>query len=116
MPTAKTRHIRRPTDEEEPRIQAGIEADPANPEWTDEDFARARPASEVLPPALYAALTRPRGRPKAAETKVPVKLRIDRETLEIFKAQGAGWQTEMNAVLRREARLIEAIQRPAAKS
>jgi len=31
--------------------------DDENPEWTEEDFARARPAREVLPPALYAALT-----------------------------------------------------------
>jgi len=31
--------------------------DDENPEWTDDDFARARPAREVLPPALYAALT-----------------------------------------------------------
>jgi hypothetical protein len=29
--------------------------DPDNPEWTAEDFARARPASEVLPPEVIAA-------------------------------------------------------------
>lgn len=35
--------------EEEAAIQAGIASDPDNPEWTEEDFARAHPASEVVP-------------------------------------------------------------------
>ena len=46
------------TDEEEARAQAAIANDPDNPEWTDGDFTNARPASEALPPALYAALIR----------------------------------------------------------
>lgn len=29
-----------------------------NPEWTEEDFANARPASEVLPPHLARQLVR----------------------------------------------------------
>ena len=29
-----------------------------NPEWTEEDFAKARPASEVLPPEVAALLVR----------------------------------------------------------
>lgn len=33
------------------------------PEWTDENFARARPASEIMPPEVMALLVRPRGRP-----------------------------------------------------
>ena len=33
--------IRPLTDEGEIRIQAGIAADPDNPEWTAEDFAKA---------------------------------------------------------------------------
>lgn len=36
--------------------------DDDNPEWTDEDFARARPAAEVLPGKVVAALTN--GKPK----------------------------------------------------
>jgi len=34
------------------------------------------------------------------EKKVPVSLRIDRDVVEWFKANGAGYQTLMNAVLR----------------
>lgn len=38
-----------------------------NPVWTDADIARARPASEVLPPHVVAALTRNGvGRPRGA--------------------------------------------------
>ena len=33
-----------PTKTEDNRINRGIETDPDNPEWTREDFARARPA------------------------------------------------------------------------
>jgi uncharacterized protein (DUF4415 family) len=69
---------------------------------TDEQLAQLRPASEVLPPELYAALAkRPRGRPKAETRKVEVKLRLDPDVVQAFKAQGPGWQTRMNEVLRR---------------
>ena len=34
---------------EENAILVGIARDPDNPEWTDEDWARARPAIEVTP-------------------------------------------------------------------
>lgn len=93
------------TDEEEASIQAGIAADPDS-RISDEELARMRPASEVLPPDLYAALTRPRGRPKAEETKQPVKLRLDRATVAAFKATGAGWQTRMNEVLNQAAKRL----------
>jgi uncharacterized protein (DUF4415 family) len=104
MPRAK-RYIHELTDAEEARIQAGIAKDPDNPEWTEEDWAKARPAAEVLPPELYAALVRrPRGRPKAAQTKVEVKLRLDPDIVDAFKASGPGWQTRMNEALRRAAK------------
>lgn len=41
-----------------------------------------------------------RGRPRAAETKVPVKLRLDPDVLEVLKATGPGWQTRVNRMLR----------------
>ena len=39
----------------EAAIQAGIAADPDNPEWTDEDFEKARPTQtqSVSPAAAY---------------------------------------------------------------
>ncbi len=46
------------SDEEEAALQAAIAQDPDNPEITEEQIAQMRPAREVLPPALYAALTR----------------------------------------------------------
>jgi uncharacterized protein (DUF4415 family) len=81
--------------------------DEENPEWTEEDFARARPAREVLPPALYDALAnKRRGQrgPQKAPTKVAVTLRVDRDVLERFKAKGPGWQSRMNEALSRAAK------------
>lgn len=81
--------------------------DEDNPEWTEEDFARARPAREVLPRALYDALTKKRrGQrgPQKAPTKVAVTLRVDRDVLERFKAKGPGWQSRMNEALGRAAK------------
>jgi uncharacterized protein (DUF4415 family) len=91
-----------PTPEEDAVINAGIAADPDSPEWTAEDFAKAKPASETLPPEMYAALVakRPRGRPKADETKVFTAIRLDADLLDAFKSTGKGWQTRVNAALR----------------
>ena len=89
------------TDEEEARIQAGIAADPDNPEWTEEDFRKATPFAEVFP-GLAEKLRRSRG-PQKAPIKQLVSLRIDRDVLERFKASGPGWQSRMNEALRRAA-------------
>ncbi len=37
------------TPEEEAAIQRGIAAGPGNPEWTEADFAAARPAAGAVP-------------------------------------------------------------------
>ncbi|CAN5297047.1 BrnA antitoxin family protein [soil metagenome] len=74
--------------------------DPDNPEWTKADFARARPASEVLTPAQMAQFKRAPGRPKLEKPKVPVSLRLDPDVLNFFKASGPGWQTRLEDVLR----------------
>jgi uncharacterized protein (DUF4415 family) len=98
----KNRPIPELSDAEEAAIQAQIAEDPDNPELTEEDFARMRPAGDVLPPDLYANLTKnKRGRPKSDATKVPVTLRVDPDTLAAYKATGAGWQTRMNEALRK---------------
>jgi uncharacterized protein (DUF4415 family) len=81
--------------------------DEQNPEWTEADFARARPAREVLSPALYNALTKKlRGQrgPQKGPTKVAITLRLDRDVVDRFKAAGPGWQTRMNEALGRAAK------------
>ena len=45
-------------------------------------------------------MKRPRGRPKADETKVFTAIRLDADLLDAFKSTGKGWQTRMNAALR----------------
>lgn len=102
MPKLKPGHIS-PTPEEDAAINAGIAADPDNPELTKEWFAQAKPASEMFSPETYAALVamkRPRGRPKADETKVFTAIRLDADLLAAFKSTGTGWQTRVNAALR----------------
>ena len=46
-----------------------------------------------------------RGRPKAAITKEPVKLRLDADVLAALRATGDGWQTLINETLRASLRL-----------
>jgi uncharacterized protein (DUF4415 family) len=46
-----------------------------------------------------------RGRPKAAATKEPVKLRLDADVLAALRATGDGWQTRINETLRASLRL-----------
>lgn len=73
-----------------------------NPELSDEELAAMRPAREVLPPELYAALVkRSRGRPRADVRKVEVKLRLDPDVVEAYRSGGPGWQTRMNEALRK---------------
>ena len=49
-----------------------------------------------------AELRAKRGRPvkPLEERKEQIALRVDKDVLEWYRAQGAGWQTRMNAVLR----------------
>ena len=91
--------LKRPTAAEEASIQRGITADPDNPEWTAEDFAAARPAAEVVPAIVAAHARRTRG-PQKAPTKALVSLRLDQDLLDQLKAEGPGWQTRVNAMLR----------------
>ncbi len=75
--------------------------DQDNPEWTADDFARARTGDDV-PAHIRAAFPKARGRP-AGSTKQLVSLRIDRDTLERFRATGPGWQSRINEALRKAA-------------
>lgn len=71
-----------------------------NPEWTDEDFARARPAAEVLPPEVLAAFGKGRiGRPPGSD-KERITIRLDKDVLAEYRATGPGWQGRINDALR----------------
>ncbi len=64
----------------------------------------ARSAAEK---AFKAATTKPADLPAAAPSvpgaKEQVTLRIDRDVLDYFQADGPGWQERINAALRRAA-------------
>src|SRR5579871_2755783 len=65
---------------------------------TDEDITAAvskDPDAELLTDELWkqAKLTIP-------DRKVAISLRVDRDVVDAFKKEGAGYQTRMNAVLR----------------
>ena len=80
-------------DRKPPRV------DDENPEWTDEDFARARPITDF--PHLAAAFPKSKGGRPRGSNKQAVSLRLDREVLEKFRATGPGWQSRINEALRR---------------
>jgi uncharacterized protein (DUF4415 family) len=78
-------------------------ADPDDaPAWTAEQFARAEVAfgGKVVRPA-QGTLTRPRGRPKKADAKVHIHIRLSPQVLGYFRATGPGWQTRIDEVLRK---------------
>lgn len=76
--------------------------DDENPEWTEQDFKKARPAHEVLPPEVLKAFpgTKTRG-PQKAPRKIPVSLRLSPEVVERFKADGPGWQRRIDETLKK---------------
>lgn len=67
------------------------------PEWTSEDFKRARPMREMFPD-IVDTFERARGQrgPQKAPTKERVTLRLNREVVESYRASGPGWQTRLN--------------------
>lgn len=76
--------------------------DEENPEWTADDFLRARPAREVVPDIVAAyerGELRMPGRPRGSN-KTTISVRLDNRVLDFFKSKGPRWQTRMNAALR----------------
>ena len=84
--------------------------DPDRPEWTDETFDVAeyaiggkviRPAAGYLGPNGIV-----RGRPPSRNrAKQQATLRLDPDIIERFRADGPGWQSRINAALRKVAGL-----------
>jgi uncharacterized protein (DUF4415 family) len=77
--------------------------DDDNPEWTKQDFAKARPPAEVLPPELLAQFKNTRG-PQKAQTKIAVSIRLSPEVISHFKSKGPGWQSRIDDALRKIAK------------
>ena len=82
---------------------------PLPPEWADDDLtewtedqwdrAEIRIGDKIIRPA-QGTLTK-RGRPKLDNPKRQVTIRLDDAVIEGFRAQGAGWQSRVNAELRK---------------
>ena len=77
--------------------------DDENPEWTEEDFRRARPASEVLPELfgedIAKEMLKPRGRPPLENPKERINIRLSHEVVHHFRETGPGWQSRIDSVL-----------------
>ena len=75
-----------------------------NPEWTAQEIACARPASEVLPRIIGASAANemlyPRGHPPADVVKDRITIRLSPDVTAAFKASGDGWQTRIDAALK----------------
>ena len=74
--------------------------DDDNPELTREQIRAMRPASEVLPPELYANLVKDY-EARQAQRKQAVKIDLDRDVVAKLKAYGEGWQARANEMLRK---------------
>ncbi|MHC2106290.1 MULTISPECIES: BrnA antitoxin family protein [unclassified Methylobacterium] len=99
MTTRDTTKRRAPplSDTEEALLQASIANNPDSAELTDAELARLRPARDVLPPAVYAALAQ--GSPSQGETgRVQLTLNVDPDVLAAYQA-GGPWQARMNEAL-----------------
>lgn len=71
----------------------------ARPELTAEQIKELRSFAEVFPD-LAASIRRGRG-PNEAPTKRLVSLRLSPEVIDTYKAGGPGWQSRIDADLRR---------------
>lgn len=83
------------------RTEAASKPDRENPEWTKEDFAKAKRVWDI--PELAHLSNRKRGErgPQKSPTKQQVTLRLDRDVVERFRSTGAGWQSRINEALRK---------------
>ena len=82
---------------EETAINAGIARDPDNPEWTSEDFARARQWMKDNPEMIQTLRNRSFKWPAKEWANIP----IDHDILDYFRAAGSGWHKRLNDTLRK---------------
>jgi uncharacterized protein (DUF4415 family) len=73
-------------------------------EWVDPDVAPELTEEMMKDAELYHGnvfVRRLRGRPRAGATKEHVNIRLDADILAKLRANGPGWQTRVNEILRR---------------
>ena len=91
LTTKSGRVIEMPSDEEDEIINAGITADTDTYELSDSEFLNLKRV----------------GRPPAEITKTRITIRVDKNTLDIFKSRaeklGGNYQTLMNEALKKYA-------------
>ena len=73
--------------------------DEDNPEWTDEDFAQARPFKDVFP-EQYAAWKRAGGMTVNAP-KTDITLHLAADVVEAIRASGSDYDSRVEQVLRK---------------
>ncbi|OYO30217.1 BrnA antitoxin family protein [Janthinobacterium sp. PC23-8] len=93
-----------PTEAEDAQINAGIAADPGNPEWSATDFQRARPAKEFFGAATFegmVSLKRKPGErgPQKSAVKERITIRLSPDIVSRFRASGPGWQARIDEAL-----------------
>jgi uncharacterized protein (DUF4415 family) len=89
------------SENSKPPEEAWTDPDDA-PEWTEEHFRNAAVyvGGNLVRPAK-GTWTNPSGRPKSDNPKKQVTLRLDPDIIDKFRATGKGWQSRINAELRK---------------
>ena len=89
---------------EESTSESWVDPDDA-PEWTSDNFRRAAfyRGGKLVRPADGGFL-RP-GRPRLANPKRQVTLRLDSDVLESLRNSGPGWQSRVNEILRKAVKV-----------
>jgi uncharacterized protein (DUF4415 family) len=74
-----------------------------SPELSEADFAKAKPARDILPESFFATIeAHQRDKVTAKEdAQETVSLRLDRDVLAEFRKRGKDWQARINRTLRK---------------
>ncbi len=68
------------------------------PEWTDKDFARAKPFEAVFPEQYKT--WKKMGRPKVERPKIHIGFRLAADVVDAVRATGKGYNARVEKVLR----------------
>jgi uncharacterized protein (DUF4415 family) len=96
--------IERMTEEEDAAITAAALADPDGQPLTEAQLSQFRPMAQVRPDLLR-RLRGQRGPQRSKPLKTRIALRLDPDIVEHFKKRGPGWQSRINATLRKALKL-----------